>query len=237
MSNSSIQDKTIRPGSFKGYDYYYSKRNISPLPPAAKNKRPTKALLLLVLILALAGAAFGFNRDKASLSQAPNQPGSNSSKAVTTVPVAPPAKLPANNCSGNTEAKLIKISVEKRHLWACEGSKTVHDTPIITGLRNHAETETPVGSYQIYAKQQDTRLTGSDSRGDWNYPVYYWMPFLDNQYGTYGFHDATWRPETDFGNVSPDSSEASHGCIELNLASSKWLYQWAPVKTTVIVEA
>jgi lipoprotein-anchoring transpeptidase ErfK/SrfK len=63
------------------------------------------------------------------------------------------------------------------------------------------------------------------------------MPFLDNQYGTYGFHDATWRKASEFGNISPTSQEASHGCIELPLASQKWLYNWAPVGTTVTVES
>jgi lipoprotein-anchoring transpeptidase ErfK/SrfK len=63
------------------------------------------------------------------------------------------------------------------------------------------------------------------------------MPFLNNQHGTYGFHDATWRPDNEFGTVSPDSSEASHGCVELPLATSAWLYAWAPVGTTVTIQS
>lgn len=49
----------------------------------------------------------------------------------------------------------------------------------------------PICSYHVYGKQKDTVLTGSDASGSWNDPVSYWMPFLNNQYGTYGFHDAT----------------------------------------------
>jgi lipoprotein-anchoring transpeptidase ErfK/SrfK len=143
----------------------------------------------------------------------------------------------ANRCAGNNDGKLIKISIDQRRLWACDGTKVELSSAVITGLRGHAETETPIGTYHIYAKQTNTTLKGSDSRGAWSDPVYYWMPFLDNQYGTYGFHDATWRKDSAFGNVSPDSQDASHGCIELPLATSKWLYNWAPVGTTVTVEA
>jgi lipoprotein-anchoring transpeptidase ErfK/SrfK len=95
---------------------------------------------------------------------------------------------------------------------------------------------TPRGTYHIYAKQTDTTLTGSDSTGSWNDPVKYWMPFLDNEHGTYGFHDATWRDNNEFGNVDPNSKDASHGCIELPLGASQWLYEWSPVGTTVTVK-
>jgi lipoprotein-anchoring transpeptidase ErfK/SrfK len=63
------------------------------------------------------------------------------------------------------------------------------------------------------------------------------MPFLENQYGSYGFHDATWRSASDFGNISPDSSDASHGCVELPLATAKWLYSWAAIGTTVTIKS
>jgi lipoprotein-anchoring transpeptidase ErfK/SrfK len=68
------------------------------------------------------------------------------------------------------------------------------------------------------------------------------MPFLDNGYGEYGFHDATWRTAAQFGNVniySPytDPVHGSHGCVELPLATAAWLYGWDHVGTTVTVEA
>jgi lipoprotein-anchoring transpeptidase ErfK/SrfK len=97
-------------------------------------------------------------------------------------------------------------------------------------------TVTPVGTYHIYSKQADVTLTGSDITGSWSDPVDYWMPFLSNKYGIYGFHDATWRSNDAFGKVAADSSDASHGCVELPLAASKWLYGWAVVGTTVTIK-
>ncbi len=121
-------------------------------------------------------------------------------------------------------------------MWACQGQKVVYDTPVVTGMEQYAADKTPTGTYHIYAKQTDTTLTGSDNTGNWSDPVHYWMPFLNNQYGTYGFHDATWRPDTAFGHIDPNSTQASHGCVELPLAASTWLYNWAQVGTTLTIE-
>lgn len=47
------------------------------------------------------------------------------------------------------------------------------------------------------------------------------MPFLGNQYGTYGFDDAIWRADSERGSISLNSKDASHGCVELPLATAK----------------
>lgn len=247
MSRSHLEGKTIRPGSLGGYNYYHSRRTVNT-KSKAKSKSSSgykfnPSVLRWIIILLLVGTAgfwlFGKGNDKQSAPEAPAAIATvETSDKKANAEVAKPAEAKkVNRCEGNTVEKLIKISVEARHLWTCEGTKVVRSTPVITGLRGHAETETPVGTYKIYAKAANTTLKGQDSRGAWNYPVHYWMPFLDNQHGTYGFHDATWRPANEFGNISPDSDKASHGCVELPLAVQKWLYDWAPVGTTVTVES
>lgn len=237
--NSSIRNKTVRPGSLRGYSYYYSGRQAAtPAKPAAPAKTShRKRLVLMAALLVFVGFWSGFRDNNSPNSQAPQKPIASPGAAVTTTAQTNAQTATTNYCAGNTLDKLIKISVDQRHLWACEAGKTVHDAPIITGLRNDPETETPLGTYRVYAKQTNTTLKGTDSRGSWSYPVHFWMPFLDNQYGTYGFHDATWRADNAFGNISPDSTDASHGCIELSLTSAKWLYAWAPIHTTITVES
>jgi lipoprotein-anchoring transpeptidase ErfK/SrfK len=112
-----------------------------------------------------------------------------------------------------------------------------YDSAVITGMENLPADLTPVGIYHIYAKYTDRHLIGSDSTGSWDDFVYYWMPWLHNQYGNYGFHDATWRAPGDFGTIDPYSSQASHGCVELPLATAKWVYDWAVIGTTVTIES
>ncbi len=146
------------------------------------------------------------------------------------------SKAPVNHCASNNLDKSIIVSVGQRHMWVCEKTSTVYKSPVVTGMENLPADLTPRGTYQIYAKAADTTLSGSDSTGSWNEHVDYWMPFLDNQYGTYGFHDATWRKNSDFGNIDPKSKNASHGCVELPLAAMKWFYNWAPENTSVTIE-
>lgn len=244
-----LEKKTIRPGKLSNYSYYYSDRHPEsaadqPKPAGSKKSKLKLAGLVAVLAVLVIGLPLwrsaadsdGSDRQSNAVTSQPTTNKGGSSSKVAPVHPAEPEPV-ANACVGNTEPKAIIIVVEARHLWACERDKAVMDTPVITGLRGHAETETPLGTHKVYAKTTNTTLTGQDSRGSWRYPVYYWMPFLDNQYGTYGFHDATWRAENLFGNVSPDSNDASHGCVELPLNAQKQLYEWTPEGTPVIVKA
>lgn len=256
MNATSLEHKTIRPGSLAGYSYYHSNRRPAVARPnytagsriklASKHKTAIKALM----IVAVVGLGFVWLRpgsDAALVQQAQSAQGTAASTAATaqpptetTAPDKAAAVLPAtttNRCASNTLDKLVLVSVNQRHLWACEGSKIVHDTPVITGMLNHPSTTTPPGTYQVYAKTTDTTLTGSDEAGSWNRHVHYWLPFLDNEHGTYGFHDATWRPDSEFGAIDPNTDQASHGCVELPLASMEWLYHWAPTHTTLTVES
>lgn len=143
----------------------------------------------------------------------------------------------SNACAGNNLNQLVLVSISKRHLWACDYSTVAYSSPVITGMEYLAADLTPTGTYHIYAKETNVYLIGQDSTGSWDDFVHYWMPFLDNQYGAYGFHDATWRPSNAFGNVSPYSSNASHGCVECPLATAAWLYNWTQIGTTVSIES
>lgn len=245
MSTPSLEHKTVRPGSLLGYSYYYSKQ-----PPvrakkikAAKRRHLFRGKFFVVLLLAVVAGflirTYG-HTTLSKLNQAAKSTGSSTVHkqqipAPTTTPAAA-APAAVNNCAGNTLEELVIVSISQRHLWACNQGTQVYDSPVVTGISYLAADLTPTGTYHIYAKETDQHLIGSDSTGSWDDYVYYWMPFLHNQYGNYGFHDATWRSPSDFGNISPDSPNASHGCVELPLATAKWLYGWAYVGTTVTIE-
>lgn len=226
MRSSSLESKTVRPGSLGAYSFYYSNRRPPQAAPAEPKKHNVK-LWLLALVLLAGTAVF--------LMLKPTSDSSKTGSSATAV--GQPAVTAANKaCAGNQLSHFIKVSIGQRQLWACEGKQATYDSKVITGIEKHAATETPLGTYKIYNKQANVTLTGSDETGSWRDPVHYWMPFLDNQYGSYGFHDATWRNPAEFGKIDAATSDnASHGCVELPLAASTWLYRWAQVGTTVTI--
>jgi lipoprotein-anchoring transpeptidase ErfK/SrfK len=244
MSTPSLNQKTVRPGSLTGYSYYYSNKKSAPSKKhghAHRRPRIFKGWVIVILLLGvIAGTAYASLSHKSTTVQTRTTPPKVTqtklpvvAKTVAPVAVAPPP----NACASNTLDQRVIVSITERHLWACDQTSVVYDSPVVTGISYLAADVTPTGNYHVYAKETDKHLIGSDSTGSWDDYVYYWMPFLTNQYGVYGFHDATWRPANAFGNIDPDSSNASHGCVELPLATAKWLFNWVNVGTTVTINA
>lgn len=206
-----------------------------PAPRRRHSRRP--AVIILAVVIAALGAGAYWRYRVATASTAAPAPLHQQTAAGTPGPAAQQPAVHARACAGNTAGQEIVVSIGQRHLWACDGTSQKYDSAVVTGMENLPADLTPTGTYHIYAKQTGLYLDGSDSTGSWHDYVYYWMPFLSNQYGVYGFHDATWRKPGDFGAISPYSSNASHGCVELPLSTAKWMYDWAPVGTTVTIES
>jgi lipoprotein-anchoring transpeptidase ErfK/SrfK len=243
MNATELHHKTVRPGSLNGYSYYYSNRRPTSNAQTAKGAKPAKShrkgWLMLALLIAVPVLVYGLK-----FNNKPPAATADLKQVTTTAPKSTVSKTPAvaapattNQCDGNTLDKFIKVDISDRKLWACEGSKQVYTAPVVTGMEMHPSTLTPPGTYHISGMATDQTLTGTDETGSWNDPVSYWMPFLYNQYGAYGFHDATWRDNSDFGKISPNSDQASHGCVELPLGAAGWIYNWADVGTTVTIQA
>jgi lipoprotein-anchoring transpeptidase ErfK/SrfK len=205
-------------------------------------KSKSKLLIVLAAILILFLIIFSIkhiaaksisNDTKTSTKTSVTNTNPTSTKSTTQSNATAPAKVTTTQCSGNTLSKLVVVSISARHMWACSGSSVVYDNPVVTGMEFLPADLTPIGTYHIYGKLTDTDLKGCDSTGCWDDHVSYFLEFLDNQYGIYGFHDATWRPSDAFGNIDPNSSNASHGCVEMPLDATTWLFNWAPIGTTV----
>ncbi len=138
------------------------------------------------------------------------------------------------NCAENGASKLLLVSISQQHLWACDGTRLVKDTAVTTGAPNApkgVDDSTPTGSWHVYSKQTNRYLSGCDVNGCWHDYVQYWLPFD----GSVGFHDASWQTFP-FGS-SEYRTDGSHGCVHLPADFISWLYAWAPVGTTVTVEA
>ncbi len=154
-------------------------------------------------------------------------------KDTTPAAAKPLVASSARNCAENGNGKLLLISLAQQHMWACDGTSLANESAITTGASalTNVDNATPTGTWRIYSKNRNTILKGCDVNGCWDDPVAYWMPFDDQ----IGFHDAAWQT---FPFGSPlYTTQGSHGCVHLPLDFIAWVYAWAPVGTTVTVQA
>lgn len=136
-------------------------------------------------------------------------------------------------------AKMIVVSTESQNATMYEGGSQVYSAPVTTG---GPELPTDHGVFHIYMKASNFTFHSPWPEGSpYYYPptfVQYWMPF----YGGEGLHDASWR--TNFGpgsNLSPTDLGTgnyilgTHGCVNLPTAVAGFVWNWAPIGTTVVV--
>jgi len=122
---------------------------------------------------------------------------------------------------------------------AISRQKLVLDTPVTTG---GPELPTDHGVFHIYFKASPFVFHSPWPPGSPFYyfptPVQFWMPFDGGE----GLHDASWR--SDFGpgsNLAPTdlgtgrSIQGTHGCVNLPFDAAQFIWDWAPLGTTVVV--
>lgn len=114
------------------------------------------------------------------------------------------------------------------------------ESACLTGL--YGVHDTPTGVYYIRALMRDQKLIAVDidpatGKPEYEVPVSYWMPFIDN---LYALHDNPYRDDSQsaYGGTY-FYTEGSHGCVNLPIskAASLWnlLYQNDGIGTAVIV--
>ncbi|MBP3893061.1 MAG: L,D-transpeptidase [Atopobiaceae bacterium] len=129
----------------------------------------------------------------------------------------------------------INLTTQFVRFYDSDG-KVIWDSYCVTGGWDSQYGEmhsTPEGTFAIQAKQTNTTLIGADrdndEKPDYESFVYFWMPFLNYDYG---LHDATWR--SDFGG---DIREwyGSHGCVNLPYEKAAELFELVNVGDTVYI--
>ncbi len=121
-----------------------------------------------------------------------------------------------------TSGKLITVDTGKQMLYAWDGGKIQFQTPVSTGMRY---TPTVKGSFKIYRK-----LPLQDMKGHYRpYEPYSLKNVPNVMYftGAYAIHGAYWH--NSFG------TRRTHGCVNVPIPASKWLYDWADNGTRVEV--
>lgn len=121
-----------------------------------------------------------------------------------------------------TTGKLITVDRGKQMLYAWEGGKIINQSRVSTGMYY---TPTIKGSFSIRRKVPLQDMKGSFPP----YPPYYTknVPNVMYFYGAYAIHGAYWH--NSFG------YRVSHGCVNVPVAFSEWLYNWADMGTRVEV--
>lgn len=129
---------------------------------------------------------------------------------------APPPGAPS------AQAKWIEVDLTHQYLRAWEFDQKVFGEYISSGVPDHP---TPTGTFHIFAKlRYDDMTNGLAGQPDYyNLPNVPWvMYFLA---GGYALHGTYWHHN--FGNVM------SHGCVNMTIDGAAWVYNWAPMGTTV----
>ena len=138
--------------------------------------------------------------------------------------IPPIAKPAAGSSPGPVDGagKSIVISLSQQAMWAYEGSTLVDSIYVSTGREKF---KTPTGLYAVNLKMKLDDMDGIIGGEEYDVPnVPDVMYFTDRGHA---IHGAYWHEN--FGNPM------SHGCVNLPLDISKWLYDWAPVGTPVLI--
>lgn len=121
--------------------------------------------------------------------------------------------------------KRIEVDLAQQWLWAYQGDDLVLDAPVSSGKDGF---ETPTGVWQIYAKHQQKTLRGNHNGETWNVPD---VPSVMFYWGGFAIHGVYWHDRFGTG------ERHSHGCVGLAPHDARFLFDWAPAGTSVIVRS
>jgi lipoprotein-anchoring transpeptidase ErfK/SrfK len=137
----------------------------------------------------------------------------------------------------SSQGKVIVVSLSQEWLYAYQDGTQVFNAAVMTGRPG---LETPTGTFHVFAKLSPTTFYSPWPYGspNWYPPTYinYALEFLG---GGYFLHDSWWHsvygPGTNGWHYDPTYGWqwGSHGCVAMPLSAAAWLYNWAPIGTTV----
>ena len=123
--------------------------------------------------------------------------------------------------------KSIYVDVTNKQMYAYEGDQLVQTFAVSAGA---PVTPTPIGQFQIWDKLTSQTMTGFNpgpAHTKYVQPNVPWINYFDHSGDA--IHGNYWRPASVFG-----VTNTSHGCVSIPVDEGKWVYDWAPIGTTVI---
>lgn len=118
--------------------------------------------------------------------------------------------------------------------------KLVNFFPVIASnfeIDHDIQNITPIGQYTFdYKNMKELAILNNKAQGYENLKTPSWMPYyLDYNLGdfgdpiwgnSYGFHAAPWRYTAEFYGQREIYQNGTHGCVNMRVAQSKWLYDY-----------
>ena len=118
--------------------------------------------------------------------------------------------------------KKIEIDISEQRLYMKEGDSTIGTFLVSTGKW----APTPTGSFAVWTKLRYTRMTGGSKALNTYYDLPN-VPYVMYFYQGYGIHGAYWH--NNFG------QPMSHGCVNMRPEEAGIVFNWANVRTPVVV--
>ncbi|MDR1496724.1 MAG: L,D-transpeptidase [Clostridiales Family XIII bacterium] len=138
-------------------------------------------------------------------------------------------KSASKNIGKNT--KWIETDLSKQVVYLHKGTKIVKTYAVSTGKPG---TPTIRGTFRLYKKIQLHDMIGIDpntGKQIYRTPNVPWSSYFK---AGYAFHGAYWNPQVNIP-LGEKRTPRSHGCVNMRIKDAKYLYNYAPIGTLVIV--
>ncbi len=134
---------------------------------------------------------------------------------------------PAQAVTPAAFGKLLDANIVTKQMYAYENGQLVRTFSVSAGA---PATPTPVGEFHIYAKYVSQDMSGYNVNGTKYFQPR--VPWVNYFTGADAVHGVYWHPLSWFGAIN-----SSHGCVGVPVSDGEWIYDWAPIGTTVITHA
>lgn len=121
--------------------------------------------------------------------------------------------------------KVIKVDLSEQKLYAYTRGRLEKSFYISSGKWGY---DTPIGTFKVFKKRPLVRMSwvyGPNNPNNYDLPN---VPHVLSFKGPYTIHGAYWH--NNFGH------RMSHGCVNVDLKNAKWIYDWAPLDTPVVIQ-
>ena len=127
---------------------------------------------------------------------------------------------PFSTTTALDENKWIEVDLTIKKMYIYQNNTLIKTFLVSAGK---SSTPTPVGTFHIFSKIPLQTMSGVG----YVQPDVPWINYF--LAGGYSIHGNYWREPSWFGNIN-----SSHGCVGLQVSDAEWVYNWAPIGTTIV---